>query len=575
VTVLVDAPDDAPEAEAPSRLRRFLLAAPAYVPAGMIAVGGWQHRWMDEDAFINLRIIDQIFAGHGPVFNAGERVEAATSMIWIVVLVVARGIFGAFASMEWITLLASLAAAIAAFVVAGMATRRLHRGDDGVVVPVGLLLVASVAVVWDFASSGLEMGLVWLWIAGAWFVLVSVARATELPGRRRFAFGVLLGLAPLVRPDLGVMLICFLVAWFVLVRPRRIAFDLVAIFTLPVAYQIFRMGYYATLVPSTALAKDAGGLHFGQGWTYATNFITPYRLWLTAILVVATVVYRSLADRDNRVLVVTVAMLAAAAGHALYITAIGGDYMHGRLLLPAFFAFALPASAAVPLTPAPATERRGRVLIAVVAVMATIWALISVVAFRPPPNTKSYLLSPISDWRAVSDAKLKPTDSAFGLNGNEAAAAYDRGVRGYFKLTDKAPRPGLDPGAFVLTLGSIGVPAYDAGRRIWVIDIGGLAEPLAARTAPVPGRPAGHRKQIDDAWYDARFGTPATSTSPADASARHVLRCGPIPGLLAAVDAKLTPGRFLSNIWHSFGYTRLRIPADPETAEQMWCKASG
>jgi len=32
----------------------------------------------------------------------------------------------------------------------------------------------------------------------------------------------------------------------------------------------------------------------------------------------------------------------------------------------------------------------------------------------------------------------------------------------------------------LLTLGSIGVPAYDAGRRIWVVDIGGLAEPLAA-----------------------------------------------------------------------------------------------
>jgi arabinofuranosyltransferase len=575
VTTLVEAPDDAPETAPPSRLRRVLFAAPAYVPAVMIAIGGWQHRWMDEDAFINLRIIDQIFAGHGPVFNAGERVEAATSTIWIAVLVIARAFFGAFASMEWITLLASLAAAIAAFVVAGKAVRRLHRGENGVVVPVGLLLVASVAVVWDFATSGLEMGLVWLWIAGSWFVLVSVARSAELPSRRRFAFGLVLGLAPLVRPDLAVMLVCFIVAWFALVRPRRIAFDLVAIFTLPVAYQIFRMGFYATLVPSTALAKDAGGLHFGQGLTYAGNFITPYRLWLTAIIVVATIVYRLLVQSDRRVTIVTIAMLAAAAGHALYITAIGGDYMHGRLLLPAFFAFALPASAAVQFTRAPAEERRGQALIAGVTVVATIWAVVSVVAFRPPPNPKSFLLSPISDFRAASGAKLHPNDTQFGLNGNEAAALYDRGVRGYFKLTDKAPRPGLDPNAFVLTLGSIGVPAYDAGRRIWVIDIGGLAEPLAARTAPVPGRPAGHRKQVDDAWYDARFGSPATSTSPADIAARHALHCGPIPGLLAAVDDKMTPGRFFSNLWHSFSYTRLRVPADPEVAEQMWCKPAG
>ncbi|HEV7525503.1 MAG TPA: hypothetical protein VGP92_11085 [Acidimicrobiia bacterium] len=566
-TVLAPA-DAEPDLPRVSRRRRIAAGAPVYVPALMIAIGGWQHRWVDEDAFINLRIVDQIFAGHGPVFNAGERVEAATSTIWIAVLVVSRAVFGAFASMEYITMLASLAAAVAAFVVAGKATRVMHRGDDGVVVPVGLILVAAVAVVWDFSTSGLEMGLVWLWIAGSWYVLVSAARADKVTGRTRLAFGVLLGLAPLVRPDLALMMLAFLAAWFVLVRPRRVGFDLLAIFTLPISYQIFRMGYYATVVPNTALAKDASGLHFGQGWEYAKNFIGPYRLWLTAIVIGAAIVYRYIANRDRRLAIATAAMLAAALVHALYIVAIGGDYMHGRLMLPAFFALALPASIAVRTI---AVTRRTAAAVGIAA-FAAVWALVSVVAFRPPPNPRSYLLSPISDFRVASGARLHPIDTQFGLNGYEAAALYARGVRGYFKLTDKAPRPGLDPQAFVLTLGSIGVPAYDAGRRVWVVDIGGLAEPLAARTAPVPGRPAGHRKQVDDAWYDARFGTVSTSTSAQDAAARHALTCGPIPGLLAAVDAKLTPGRFLSNLWHSVGYTRLRVPSDPSVAEQQWCK---
>ena len=542
-------------------LHRLLLGAPAYVPALMITIGGWQHRWMDEDAFINLRVIDQIFAGHGPVFNVGERVEPATSTLWVYVLVVGRALFGAFASMEWITLLASLAAAVAAFVIAGKATRLLHRGEPGFVVPIGLVLVASIAVVWDFSTSGLEMGLVWLWIAVSWYGLVVAARANELDTRRRLALGALIGLGPLVRPDLTLMLLCFAIAWFALVRPRRIAFDLAAMLMLPVLYEVFRMGYYAALVPSTALAKDAGGLHVGQGWDYAKNFIGPYRLWLTAILVAATIVSRTRANPDRRILIISAAMLTAGLVHALYITAIGGDYMHGRLLLPALFALALPASLAV--------TRRSATVIGINAAVG-VWALVSVVWFRPPPNTVSYLLSPISDWRAVSGAKLKPTDAAFGLNGNQAAAAYERGVRGYFKLTDKSPRPALDRRAFVLTLGSIGVPAYDAGRRVWVIDIGGLAEPLAARTDPVPGRAAGHRKQIDDAWYDARFG--ATLSTPKGEAARHALTCGPVRGLLSAVDAKMTPGRFLSNIWHSVSYTRLRIPSDPVVAERKWCR---
>ena len=144
-----------------SRLR----AVPVYVPVAMIAVGGWAHRWMDEDAYINLRIVDQILAGHGPVFNAGERVEAATSPLWLAVLVVGRVLFGPFVRAEWIAVIGSLVAAVAAFALAGHAARVLHRGRDGVVVPVGLLLVAGVAVVWDFATSGLEMGLVFLWLA--------------------------------------------------------------------------------------------------------------------------------------------------------------------------------------------------------------------------------------------------------------------------------------------------------------------------------------------------------------------------------------------------------------------------
>src|ERR1700690_3611070 len=121
-----------------SRGRRLVLVAPAFLPAFMIAVGGWSHRWMDEDAFINFRIVDQIFAGHGPVFNAGERVEAATSPLWLFILVVGRALFGAFASIEWIALMAGLIASVAAFAIGAHAARVRHRGAEGVVMPVGL-----------------------------------------------------------------------------------------------------------------------------------------------------------------------------------------------------------------------------------------------------------------------------------------------------------------------------------------------------------------------------------------------------------------------------------------------------
>ena len=121
----------------------------------------------------------------------------------------------------------------------------------------------------------------------------------------------------------------------------------------------------------------------------------------------------------------------------------------------------------------------------------------------------------------------------------------------------------------MLTLGSIGVPAYDAGTHVFVIDIGGLAEPLAARTTPVPDGRRGTGSRSTTRGTTPRFGGP--SDDPKVAAARHALTCGPGKDLIRSVDAKLTPGRFLSNVLHSVSYTRLHVPTDPRVAERDWC----
>ena len=104
-----------------------------------------------------------------------------------------------------------------------------------------------------------------------------------------------------------------------------------------------------------------------------------------------------------------------------------------------------------------------------------------------------------------------------------------------------------------------------------MIDIGGLAEPLAARSSIVPDRPAGHRKQVDDAWYDARFTPPAAGEDPKVTAARHALTCGSLEQLLDDVDGDMSIGRFLSNVFDSLGNTRVHVPADPIEAERQFC----
>lgn len=599
-----DAQDAQDPASSTGRRRRFsgrpgIQTLIDVLPAIALVVGGWLHRWMNEDAFINLRVVEQIVSGNGPVFNAGERVEAFTSPLWLAILLVIRVTLGQVMAIEWAIVVVSLVMAAGAFWLAARTTRRLHP-TGSTVVPVGLLAIAAVPVVWDFSTSGLEMALVWVWLAGSWAILVEAAqRSDRMQGWSRVVALVVLGLGPIVRPDLALMSVCLVMAWIWITGPGSIGAvaDIAIAIAIALAYQVFRMGFYASLVPSTALAKDAGGLHVAQGWRYALDLSRPYHLWLP-LLVAAGLIASTVARGTRDVRIACGAMVAAALVHTAYLVAIGGDYMHGRLLLPALFALVVPAGAAVPMigrsatgarSSAPARQRQtGWVTLSAVVAIAVVsaWAVICAGSFRYQ-NTRSFALAPITSWREISPKPLVQPEElrTFFWGGVQVAAAYERGERGTIGLLGNKVIPSGDPHELVVEFGSIGLAGYNAGTDVKVVDIGGLGEPLASRAEAIPGRPAGHRKQVDEEWYTARFGIPTLDPSRASkfgvplgaqntakvSAARRALRCPPLSDLIAAIDEPLTPGRFLSNLVHSAGYTRLHVPSDPRVAERRFC----
>src|SRR5262245_42222194 len=61
---------------------RRLPAAYSLV-VGVLVVG---RAWVTDDAYITFRVVQQLVAGHGPVFNAGERVQAYTHPLWFLLL---------------------------------------------------------------------------------------------------------------------------------------------------------------------------------------------------------------------------------------------------------------------------------------------------------------------------------------------------------------------------------------------------------------------------------------------------------------------------------------------------------
>jgi hypothetical protein len=209
-----------------------------------------------------------------------------------------------------------------------------------------------------------------------------------------------------------------------------------------------------------------------------------------------------------------------------------------------------------------------------------IWSAVVIAAVRYPATPPAYFgVADISDWRNLLHgqmfhrATMPKGVKNLGISAAQVHALYEAGARGFLHVFDTKPRPGRDPHKLVVTMGSIGVPGWAVGPDVFVVDIGGLAEPLAARSSPVPNQAAGHRKRVSATWYEARFGV--QRGDPRVDAARRALRCQPLAGLIRAIDAPLTPGRFLSNLWHAPSYTFLHIARDPRVAERELCPHPG
>ncbi|HEX5947048.1 MAG TPA: hypothetical protein VFY82_12255, partial [Acidimicrobiales bacterium] len=324
------------------------------LPALVVADRGWDRRWITDDGFINMRIARMVLDGHGPVFNAGERVEAATSTLWLWALVVGDVVLPL--RLEWVAVVLGLAGAVAGVLLATFGAARLHRarGGTGLLLPLGAAILAATPPFWEFSTSGLEGGLTFGWLGLTCWLLCRWATSDARFGGIAAA---VVGAAPLVRPDLGLALPLVLGGVLVAQWSHDSARDRIRLLAqalaLPVAYQVFRMGYYGAVVPNTALAKSSGRGAWGNGVDYARDFAQPYALVLPlAALCLAFVVpcgVRAWRAADRRGLVALGALPLLGAADAVYVVRVGGDYMHGRMLLPALFALVAPV-AAVPVT---------------------------------------------------------------------------------------------------------------------------------------------------------------------------------------------------------------------------------
>jgi arabinofuranosyltransferase len=277
------------------------------------------------------------------------------------------------------------------------------------------------------------------------------------------------------------------------------------------------------------------------------------------------------------------APVAAAVVHAAYVVRVGGDFMHGRFLLPTRFGRLVPVMLVrVPLDVRPLVRF---VPLGIAFIVVVAWSIAAAVSFRIPyENAVSD--DGLADERGVYvllSGHHNPIEiddyMQMSLGWTQEGQAWHDRARDHPRvlIVDGAEfplvpsfEPGIDLVAFTW---NIGLSGYAAGTDVHVTDRYGLADPLASRLLLTErGRP-GHEKQLDPVWAIARFGSLEADTGQPTAvdAARTALTCGDLPDLLDAVGEPLTTGRFFDNLSRSLSLHGLRVPNDPQAAVDEHC----
>ncbi|MEV0296582.1 flagellar motor control protein ZomB [Nocardia sp. NPDC050710] len=595
-----------------ARLSRATFVGGITLTVVFFAVGGWQRRWIADDGLIVLRTVRNLLAGNGPVFNVDERVETNTSTAWTYIVWFFSWLTQA--RLEYVVLGVALTLSLAAVVFAMLGAARLWGGSgSALLLPAGVFVYIAVPPARDYVTSGLESGLVICWLGLLWWQLMRWARAERVRVPGLFGLVFLAGLAPLIRPEMTLIGALALSMIFLApmpesrLRPSVLRGIIVAVAGLvPLGYQIWRMGYYGLPYPNTAVAKDAGGAKWSQGFTYLWDLVGPYYLWVPLlVLLIAGVVagrtaltHNGSAERGWSLHEVRIRLrspsavvtLVLASGFLLtvYALRVGGDFMHGRMLLPQLFLLLLPV-AVLPLR-LPARDLRPvdwTFAVLLVAWIGTIgWALFAANTTAIKTGTKIsssgivdervyYVLNtghdhPIRAEDYLDYPRIRAMVDDIAATPNGGLLLNSPSFMFWYIAPPPQPIPEGGAGHTVYFL-NLGMTSMNVPLDVRVIDQMGLAYPLAAHTERLTDGRIGHDKNLYPDWVvvdtgmvDRKPWMPWYLDEKWVIQARTAMSCPDTAALLISYRDPLTFERFRHNFKHALKFAKYRIDRVPK-----------
>ncbi len=604
------------DAESARSGARFALRSRATFVGGVVltavlfAVGAWNRRWIADDGLIVLRTVRNLLAGNGPVFNYDERVEANTSTAWTYLVWFFSWLTQA--RLEYVVLGVALTVSVLAIVFAMLGASRLWGGTaTQVLLPAGVLVYIALPPARDYATSGLESGLVICWVGLLWWVLIRWSQARVVRVSMLFGLVFLAGLAPLIRPEATLIGVLALGMIFLAPMPE-FRYGPVALRALivavagvvPVAYQVWRMGYYGLPYPNTAVAKDAGGAKWGQGFKYFWDLVGPYYLWipmlvlLVAGLVAAhnahvTVNLRGLTLTGVRgwlrspSAVVTL-MLGSGVLLTVYALRVGGDFMHGRMLLTQVFLLLLPVAVLPVRWPQGGFRGSDWPFAVVVAALLGIagWSLFAASTTAIKTGTKIsssgivdervyYVLNTGHDHPIRAEDYLDyPRMRAMvrDIQATPDGALLINSPSFMFWYLDPPPQPIPEDGAgHTVYFLNLGMTSMNVPLDVRVVDPMGLAYPLAAHTDRLSDGRIGHDKSlypdwvvVDSGMVDQHPWMPPFMDEKWVTQARTAMSCPETQALLISTRDPLTFDRFRHNLRNALSFAKYRIDRVPK-----------
>ncbi|MFQ5598934.1 MAG: hypothetical protein ACE5G2_00095 [Candidatus Krumholzibacteriia bacterium] len=315
-----------------SRGERVLAALWIVILAASV-VWSVRHAWVADDIYITFRYCDNVLAGHGPVYNPGERSEGYTHFLWFVLLTMGRG-FGI--EPQLLGKYLGIPALVGILWLLVHLSARLFPGRGGLWgVPIAALGWAVHEDARLFASGGLETSFfTFMLLLG--FTLVCTSSHPRRHVHAAWAYGV----ATLLRPE--ALLHSGLAAAFVFWSSGwdwRRARDFLLVWAALVAPAFaFRLLYYGHPFPNPYYAKSGGLANWPQGLVYFRTYFGSYFVLALSALALWPIVLglRRGAAAGSRAAVAPAFALAyvSSALSIFYVTRVGGDFMFARFFLP-------------------------------------------------------------------------------------------------------------------------------------------------------------------------------------------------------------------------------------------------